>query len=439
MTLPSLDPDRAAFLAAREKKNRVTVPAWPREDKDMPQVELEVTWVRFSTLNGRTQAEQLRMIKTTGRPDLFSSDPLGPDAQKAQYEILCSQDGFPALKDDLRSRGQQEPAIITADGILINGNRRSAAMRSLFEDNHLKSKYVKCLVLPADTTADELEDLEAELQVARDFKEGYSWINEALMIEKYYNREGKDWDRVATRMHRKPSDVRDLYEKLQQVHQLVALSKGARDHLSFTANESAFDELAAHIRNKPTHEADAVKAVYFLGTLAGTEYRKLRNLRRPDAAALVREELEKEPALRAVLETADSQASNGSSDAHDDLDDVLGDTAPPSPLHSLLAFVATKRPEANLTLADGEKVSVQDLLGTLKSSITAAADEAEEQGRDKSALTAPIKRVNKAIEELQRAVSALPKARAFPEWDESALADGIDTIEELVKALKETQ
>lgn len=82
---------------------------------------------------------------------------------------------------------------------------------------------------------------------------------------------------------------------------------------------------------------------------------------------------------------------------------------------------------------------MQDLLGTLKSSITAAADEAEEQGRDKSALTAPIKRVNKAIEELQRAVSALPKARAFPEWDESALADGIDTIEELVKALKETQ
>ncbi|MFQ6397623.1 ParB N-terminal domain-containing protein [Nocardia sp. KC 131] len=439
MPLPALAPDRAALLAAREKKNPVTLPAWPREDRDMPQVELEVTWIRFSTLNGRTRAEQLRMVKTTSRPDLFSSDPLGPDAQKAQYEILRSQDGFEALKADLRERGQQEPAIITADGILINGNRRSAAMRSLFEDGFLKTKYVKCLVLPSDATADELEDLETELQVARDFKEGYSWINTALRIEKHYNREGKNWDRVAARTHRKPSDVRDLYEKLQQVHQLVALSEGARDHLSFTGNESAFDELAAFIRNKPTQEADAVKAVYFLGTLAGTEYRKLRNLRRADAAELVREELEKEPTLRPLLETADAQTSNGSSDVDDDLDDVLGETVPASPLHSLLGFVATKRPEANLTLVDGEKVSVHDLLSSLKSSITAAADEAEEQGRDKSALSSPIKRVNKAIEELQRAVAALPKARAFPEWDESSLTEGIAKIEELLKALKETR
>ncbi|MFB8277228.1 ParB N-terminal domain-containing protein [Nocardia colli] len=438
MTFPSLDPDRAAFLAAREKKSPVALPAWPREDRDMPQVELEVDWVRFSTLNGRTRAEQLRMIKTTNRPDLFSSDPLGPDAQKAQNEILRSQDGFEALKNDLRERGQQEPAIITADGILINGNRRSAAMRSLFEENWLKAKYVKCLVLPADATVDELADLETELQVARDFKEGYSWINEALMIEKYYNREGKSWERVAIRMHRKTNDIRDMYEKLQQVHQLVALSEGVRDHLSFTANESAFDELAAHVRNKPTHEADAVKAVYFLGTLAGTEYRKLRNLRRPDAAELVRQELEKEPALRPVLETADSQTSNGSLTAHDDLDDVLGETVPASPLHSLLEFVAAKRAEANLTLVDGEKVNVQDLLGSLKTSITAAADEAEEQSRDKSALTAPIKRVNKAIEELQRAVSALPKARTFSEWDESGLTAGMAEIEDLLVALKAT-
>lgn len=36
MTIPNLDPDRAAFLGAREKKSPVTVPAWPRSDKDLP-------------------------------------------------------------------------------------------------------------------------------------------------------------------------------------------------------------------------------------------------------------------------------------------------------------------------------------------------------------------------------------------------------------------
>ncbi|MBF6150210.1 hypothetical protein [Nocardia nova] len=437
MTVPALDPDRAAFLAAREKKNPVTVPAWPRADKDLPQVELEVTWVRFSTLNGRTLAEQLRMIKSHSRPDLFTADPLGPDAQKAQYEILCSQEGFDALKDDLRQRGQQEPAIITADGVLINGNRRSAAMRSLFEDGFFKTKYVKCLVLPSDANAEELADLEAELQLAKDFKENYSWINTALKIEQYFNREGKNWDRVATRLHRKVADVRDLYEKLQQVHQLVALSEGARDHLSFADNETAFTELAAHIRNKPANEADSVKAAYFLGTLAGTEYRKLRNLRCADAADLVRQEIEKQPALLPVLAAADAHKADASG-AHDDLDDVLGEAPPASPLHNLLALVATKRPEASLTLAGGEKATVQDVLSTLRTSITAAANEAEERGRDKSAVTAPIKRVNNAIDELRRAVSALPKARALPEWDESDLVKGIEKIEELVATLKES-
>ena len=162
-------------------------------------------------------------------------------------------------------------------------------------------------MLPKDATPEELVDLEAELQVARDFRQDYSWVNEAMLIEELYEREGKSWDRVAARMHRKVTDVRDLYDKLQQVHQLVAMSQGTRMYVDFKDNESAFDELAKHIRNKSSQEADGVKAVYFLGTLAGAEYRNLRHLRRPDAADLVRRELETDLALRPVLEAAEER------------------------------------------------------------------------------------------------------------------------------------
>lgn len=442
MANPTLDQSRVAFLRARTRIREISLPAWPREQKELPLVEVEVRWVRFSTLNHRTRAEQMSAITRSGSDTLFSADPLGPVAQNAQYEILCKQDGFEALKVDLKERGQQDPAVITADGVLINGNRRSAALRSLYADeDHLKARYVKCLVLPEDAGPEELVDLEAELQVARDFREDYSWINEALLIEELYERESRDFSRVASRMHRDLNDVKSMHEKLQQVHQLVDLSNGARLHLDFKDNESAFDELAKHIRSKPTLEADAVRNVYFLGTLANVNYRKLRHLRRPDAANLVVEEIERDPSLSAILSVADGSAgeakSNTSLQSTDLLDDVLGeDDGEAAPLGSLVRLVAATRPEESVDL-DGEGVAAQDILESLKSAITAAADEAEEEQRDQTAAVAPLVRADKVISDLGRALSALPKARAFKEWDESKLEVKIKEIESLLNKMRE--
>ena len=237
MPNPSLDRDRVEFLAARQRIGEEHVAAWPRHAKSLPLVEVDVSWVRFSTLNHRTRAEQRREIARAQRMDLFTSDPLGTEAQQAQYRILQHQNGFSDLRTDLHERGQQEPAILTADGVLINGNRRTAALRSLLLDDHdLTARYVRCLLLPEDATSDELVDLETELQVARDFREEYSWINESFLIEELYEREDRDWGRVAKRVHRTIGDVRAMYEKLQQVHQLVELSAGCRLHVDFDAN-----------------------------------------------------------------------------------------------------------------------------------------------------------------------------------------------------------
>lgn len=433
MANPLLDQQRVQFLNSRSKIGSVLVPAWPRHDKELPQVEVDVTWLRFSILNHRTRAEQMRETRNSGNPLLFTSDPLGQVAQEAQYRILTGQDGFDLLKADLKERGQQDPAIITAEGVLINGNRRSAALRSLYaDDGHLKAKYVKCLVLPQDATAAELLDLEAELQVARDFKKEYSWINEALLIEELYDRENKDFDRVAARMHRDASDVRSLHEKLQQVHQLVALSNGAKLHIDFKENESAFDELAKHIRNKTPAEAESVRSVYFLGTLAGVNYRKLRNLRRKDAAQMVRHEIESDVTLAATLAKIIPPPPSISDDP---LDDVLG-VHERGGLNDILSYIATKRPEQAISIDGRESITARDLLDTLQGAINLAADEAEEEARDKSAVSAPSVRIEKAIVELERAVSALPKARTFPEWDEASFVAKHAKLKTLIAALE---
>lgn len=426
-----VDVERAEFLTARNVIGRVEVPAWPRASKELSLVELEVDWVRFSTLNHRTRGEQRAEVARTGDDGLFTQDPLGPKAQAAQYKILHAQEGFADLKQDLSERGQQDPAIVTADGILINGNRRSAALRSLYvEDNRPNARYVKCLVLPSDATAAELIDLETELQIARDFKQEYGWINEAFLIEELFERENRDFARVARRMHRSKVDVQSLYDKLQQVHQLVDLSGGARQHIDFNDNEAAFDELAKHIKNKQPAEAEAVRSVYFLGTLAGVPYRKLRLLRRPDAAVLVHQEIGNDPSLKGLLAVASSHID--SEDELDILDDVLGAEPQSGPITPLLTLLATKKPDEAVILEGDRSVDVQDLLGTLHNAITAAADEAKEDDKDQEAQSAPLARVNNAIAEFERAVAALPKARTFGEFDESPVTDRVRQLKDLV-------
>ncbi|BCJ70681.1 hypothetical protein CS0771_02250 [Catellatospora sp. IY07-71] len=434
----ALDQERVAYLDARQASGhprRVLVAAWPREDKELPQVEVDVKWLRFSTLNHRTRAEQLREMHQRGRHDLFTADPLGEDAQTAQYEILRTQSGFSDLKDDLRKRGQLEPAIVTADGVLINGNRRSAALLSLFQDDDfLNARYVKCLVLPKDATIEELVDLEAELQVARDFKQGYSWINEAILIDELYDRFDKSYAKVAARMHRSEVDVRGQHEKLQQVRQLVELSRGARMLIDFHPHESAFDELVKATRNKPSAETLDIQSTYFLGTLAGVEYRKLRHLKRPDAADLILHEIEADPNASAILRAADTHADDQQD--HDPLDDLLGDPAPSSQLSKVLGLMASRKPDETLTLDSGARLSVQEALGTLKGAIVAAANEADGEQKDQNAVGEPLKRLTHALGDLKGALAALPKARRFDEWDEKEFLSTLQTLSDSLEQLR---
>lgn len=437
MSIPLGDPDRRSYLAARQPDGHVPLSAWPRTNKSMPLVQLPVDWVRFSTQNHRTKAEQQREAQQRGQDDLFSSDPLGSAAQEVQFLILAGQSKFDELKEDLLAHDQKEPAIVTADGVLINGNRRTAALRTLRREGHQQFGYVNCLVLPADATPEEILVLEAELQVAKDFREDYSWINEAMMIEELYELSGRDWDRTAQRMHRKAADVRMQYEKLLLVHQLVNQSQGTRLPIDFTENESAFEELAKHIRNKSRDEAESVKKSYFLGILSGANYRQLRHLRCEDAETLVERELLGESALEGVLATAKSAES--ATDESDPLSDFMGeDGSQDSVVEDVLSLVVTRRPEAVVQLPDGSSVPMKSVLGSLSGAVNAAAREAEERNREQNTVDAPFQRAEKAFRELERIPLLLGKSRAHPAWDEEAFQSEVDRIAKLLAELRET-
>ena len=425
MQNPVLDHERVQYLRARRDSSpdkRGFLPAWPRPDKELPQVDLEVTWLRFSTLNHRTKSEQMRIVQQQNRPDLFTADPNGEEAQTQQYRILAEQDGFEDLKADLKGRGQQQPAVVTAEGVLINGNRRTAALRSLFrDDDHQPSRYITCLVLPADANLTEMVDLETELQIAREFKEDYTWVNEALLIEEIFEREGKNWNKVASRMHMKESYVREQFEKLQQLHQLVALSQGTRHYADFVPNESAFTELAKHIKGKPADEASSVRAAYFLGTLSGVNYRTLRHLRRSDASQRVRRELENDPTLGTLLEAGEQDHEP------DILDEVLGQQSHQhgADLASILSYLACQGQSQEVQV-NGMNIAIPDLRDSIKQAVDIAAEDAHSEHLDQSAVAAPVRQLRLATNNVNKAADALPKARASNDWHEAKYSEQLD-------------
>lgn len=440
------DAGRTAIIEEKVSASNRTAPlvAWPRANKDLPLIELEVDWVRFSTLNHRTRAQQYRAIKEAEKEDLFSEDPLGELAQAAQVAILRATREYENLMEDLEERGQQEPAVVTAEGVLINGNRRSAGLRALWErKKDPKWKYVDCLVLPSDATPEEIRDLETELQVAKDFKESYSWINRGLLIEELYEAYDRKADVVAKRMHIRTQDVTEEIEKIQLVHELVELSKGERFHIDFDGSETAFRELALHLHDRA--EDEEVRMTYFLGILAGVQYRDLRHLRREDAGEFVVRELREESRLSGVVQHVEGElgslGAGGSSEEDEVLEGVLGAPQQPSLLQGVLNFLADKEPGDYVDLpseggeADDEALT-EDILSDVREVITRASREAEEERQDLKVKTAPIDRLVRAIDQLERSRDSLAKARATPGWDENAFMEKLEAAGAVLEQLK---
>jgi hypothetical protein len=111
--------------------------------------------------------------------------------------IAAARDARAPILDELAKHGRQtEPLLVTRTGIVINGNRRLAAMRELRAADHdgfAGFAEVEAAVLPAETAAAEVEFIEAALQMAPSLRLEYGWINRRLKLRQH----ARDLDRAA--------------------------------------------------------------------------------------------------------------------------------------------------------------------------------------------------------------------------------------------------
>ncbi len=115
----------------------------------------------------------------------LDEDPWSPESQDYLDFLLKAKPSNPAetdpafvpLLESIRDFGQNDPGLITRDGILVNGNTRRAAMMKLGVQS------IRVGVLPESCTWADISAVELSLQLREDHRRDYSYINRLLAIE----------------------------------------------------------------------------------------------------------------------------------------------------------------------------------------------------------------------------------------------------------------
>lgn len=136
-------------------------------------------------------------------------------------------------QSDLDKKGQLEPAIITKDGILIDGNRRVTILRKLGQ------KYVEALVLPVELEEDpiEIQRLEYSFQINVDEKVDYNPIEKYIKANDFFEQYSKtlnDTDKII-------KELAELNGKNKsEIHDYLKIYRLFEEYLKFIEAENCF-------------------------------------------------------------------------------------------------------------------------------------------------------------------------------------------------------
>ena len=158
-----------------------------KHEREVWQVPIEL--LRFRKDNGRIASDVLDHQGNIGI--LNETD---DEAQHALRKFLTGKDPEKdvTLRKSIMHAGQRDPAIITCDGFLINGNRRKMVIDQLKSEFPEDERYafMKVVILPGEGDPGgspnlvEIEKLENRYQLQSDGKSEYYGFDRALSIKR---------------------------------------------------------------------------------------------------------------------------------------------------------------------------------------------------------------------------------------------------------------
>ena len=212
------------------------------------QIPIEVPVYRLA--NMRTLVDQETYIADRNAPaDFFNNGQENPSAQQAQHRFLVelARDPSKNIYNRLKEDPHSDPLVVTQAGMVVNGNRRLAAMRELRNEDPRKFasfSHVEVVVLPGDASESDITALETDLQIVPDLKLEYGWVQQALGLRRQLQTLGWSLKDAAARWRETEADMATLISQLSLAEQYLEFIGKPRRYDLVAADDLAFERLA---------------------------------------------------------------------------------------------------------------------------------------------------------------------------------------------------
>lgn len=390
---------------------------WRSQQTSIPVISMPVDLLSYNPLTHRIRAQ--RSLDPVRDKELTAA-PFSASAQSYLHHLLMGDPAdpsktdttFEALKEDLEQHGQSEPGIITRAGVLINGNTRRAALKEI------GAEHVRVAVLPPDAASEDLQSIELSLQLRKDHKRDYSFMNFLLAIDERV-RAGRPAAEIQRDFRIRPATFERSRWILEFVGEAIERSRtdlpdGGETSMrlvEFETHQGKMEELHrayVALKAKSPDEAEALREQRLLALALGKSKTDLRLIESDFA----------ERYMRSALPDADGDGNHVSAPKPTRIPGTSIEAPPPSQSVLSLRQLTTQVLKARAVTVD-PKVSTPESVKAASESLAKvdivlddALSKAGKHGRVTKRRFAPVDRLSDANEDLELCLSAIADARA---------------------------
>ena len=407
-------------------RESVTV-EWRGAQMPVPVISMPVNLLHYNPETHRIRAQ--KSIDPEKEREL-NDDPYGASAQAYLHKLLLGDPSDPskvdpsfiALKEDLREHGQNDPGIITRAGVLVNGNTRQAALKELGQPN------IRVAVLPSDTSHDDVKAVELSLQLRKDHRRDYSFMNFLLTIDESV-REGTPKEKILAQFRIREKNFERARWILQFVNEAIRRSRSVPADgsmrslrlIDFERHQGKLEELYAKYTELKEQAPDDAELLREQRLMAMILDKSKTDLRLIDPAFMRSYMKATIPRSDRIAERPTTVRLPGTSLS------VAGDSPEVTELREFVTRVLQWK-AVTISPENGSASSVEEAgtsLGKLNQELEDALGLAGKQVRVKKRQLAPAERISDACDDLELAAAAIADARATSNFDAAAIEDAV--------------
>lgn len=267
--------EAAGWLRQTDNVNNIRING---QNQDQRVYEVRIDQLHYNVQNGRIATFISRYQMEQGAL---------PDDAKARdnlIERIIEQDNPARLKKtklDIKTKGQQEVAIILSNGIVIDGNRRFTCLRLLAREE-AQPRFLRCYIFPDTYDEKAIKGLELEIQLGRDEKVDYGPISRLVDINTWVNGGLMTKDEYALHAGMKPNDMTKALREIEVLNDFLDFvnAPGAYHIAQDLKLQGIVESLAPRLQKcKNDDERQDMENIVFANVLMGNLGDRVRAIR----------------------------------------------------------------------------------------------------------------------------------------------------------------